>query len=85
MECTICRLRSAAESCVECHELLCEECGSHCEECNATVCEDHLYRTRRGKILCPECTAALEEAPFERAAEELEDELAGLDEPDDRS
>lgn len=55
MDCLICNTRSAIESCVVCHKLLCEVCGVKCEMCGGTVCPEHVYTTHSGKTLCHPC------------------------------
>jgi hypothetical protein len=55
MDCDFCQIRSNVGFCVECHKLLCEECGKTCAECRKTVCPDHAETTRRGRVLCPAC------------------------------
>ncbi len=55
MDCLVCNSRSAVESCVICHILLCEVCGSKCEKCGHVACSEHVHVTHSGKVLCRTC------------------------------
>jgi len=61
MECTVCGVRSAVDSCAVCSTLLCEECGAVCEQCQKRVCPDHTKQSRSGKIFCETCYEEREE------------------------
>ena len=55
MDCLVCNTRSAVDSCVVCHVLLCEICGAKCETCGKVACAEHTYTTHSGKVLCKPC------------------------------
>lgn len=55
MECMVCKIRSAMNSCAECRTLLCEECGAACDECGKRVCPTHVHESRSGRVLCVGC------------------------------
>lgn len=61
MECTVCGVRSAVDSCLACSTLLCEECGAVCEQCQKRVCPDHAKQSRSGKVYCETCFEEREE------------------------
>lgn len=55
MDCLVCNTRSAVDSCVVCHALLCETCGTKCVMCGGVACPQHLHTTHSGKTLCVPC------------------------------
>lgn len=55
MECHICDIRSSIGFCVECHGLLCENCGMPCDQCRKLSCPTHVQTTKSGKVLCIGC------------------------------
>lgn len=55
MECSVCDLRGAVQSCSQCHAQLCEVCTVTCRRCSKPVCPAHAHKTHSGRLLCLDC------------------------------
>ncbi len=55
MECSFCKIRSPIGYCVECRDLVCEECSVPCKACGKLVCKTHVRETPHRRRLCPKC------------------------------
>jgi len=74
MDCLVCNTRSAVESCVVCHLLLCEICGVKCQMCGGTVCPQHIYTSHSGKVFCLPCQEKRRAARHARHVEKEREE-----------
>ncbi len=55
MDCAYCGIRSATGYCLECRQLICEECAIVCGVCGKLVCQEHVHETPHHRLLCGKC------------------------------